>query len=352
MDLTMKDSLDQLFRARFQGHEVPVDPGVWTAIQGQLSATATVGDGLNDLLRDRFNEHEVDVDPSVWEGISSQLGHGAAAGTTVGGAAWGWMAAAAGTVLLGVGAWLWTVQDQGPSQPTVQVAEVSAPTQGAQTAEQRAPEGDRNSQDLEVVTTDQLRAAQADQLTTAPALAPAKASEPTSTPADRTGDAQPATGDMSQPSVVSDVGAQPQVPTGTDRVEQIIEELATQARQEAAKPVTVPTPVEVVTLPVEPDVVVEQGVVVEAPKLFIPNVFTPNGDGVNDTYQVVGEGFERILVKVFAMKNNQLVFSTHTGEAWTGVNCEEGMYLVAVEALTSDGRAVTEGKVVWLKGPR
>jgi hypothetical protein len=55
-----------------------------------------------------------------------------------------------------------------------------------------------------------------------------------------------------------------------------------------------------------------------------------------------------VLVKVFAMKNNQLVFSTHSGEAWTGANCEDGMYLVAVEALTPDGRSVTEGKVVWL----
>jgi len=131
-------------------------------------------------------------------------------------------------------------------------------------------------------------------------------------------------------------------------VEQIIQELAAQARQEAAKPETVPTPVDVVSLPVEPEEVVEEGAAVEVPKLFIPNVFTPNGDGVNDSYQVVGEGFERILVKVFAMKTNQLVFSTNAGEAWTGVNCEDGMYLVAVEALTADGRAITEGKVVWL----
>lgn len=339
----MKDSLDQLFRARFQGHEVPVDPGVWKAIQGQLAATAASGDGLNDLLRDKFKEHEVDVDPSVWEGISSQLGHGAATGTTVGGAAWGWMAAAAGTVLLGVGAWLWTAQDQEPAQPAVQVAEVNAPVVGEQTTEQRAPEAGRTTQDQKVVAVDQRRATQADHLVTVPAQAPELP-----TPSDQRGDGRPSSSAMPQPSVVPGTGPQPQVATGTDRVEQIIQELAAQARQEAARPETVPTPVDVVSLPVEPEEVVEEGAAVEVPKLFIPNVFTPNGDGVNDSYQVVGEGFERILVKVFAMKTNQLVFSTNTGEAWTGTNCEEGMYLVAVEALTADGRAITEGKVVWL----
>lgn len=344
----MKDSLDQLFRARFQGHEVPVDPGVWTAIQGQLASTAASGDGLNDLLRDRFNEHEVDVDPSVWEGISSQLGHGAAAGATVGGTAWGWMAAAAGTVLVAAGAWLWTAQDQGPAQPTVQVAEVNAPVVGEQITDGSASARAISAEDQNVINADQRPASQADQVGTAPAQAPVRASETTPSPDVPKGDAQPASSLVEQPFLTSGPRPQPQVTTGPDRVEQIIQELATQARQEAAKPETVPAPVEIVSLPVEPEEVEEEGEAVEGPKLFMPNVFTPNGDGVNDTYLVVGEGFERILVKVFAMKNNQLVFSTNVGEAWSGVNCDEGMYLVAVEALTSDGRAVTEGKVVWL----
>lgn len=344
----MKDSLDQLFRARFQGHEVPVDPGVWTAIQGQLAATAASGDGLNDLLRDRFNEHEVDVDPSVWEGISSQLGHGAAAGATAGGAAWGWMAAAAGTVLVAAGIWLWSAQDQEPSRPTVQVAEVNAPVVGERTADGPTSESALSAQDQEVVSAQQGRAGQGDLPGTAPAAALTNGPDLTTPSAVDMGDAHPASGVPAPAAAVSGPPSQPQVTTGTDRVEQIIQELATQARQEAAKPETVPAPVEVVELPVEPAQEDIDQMPIETPKLFMPNVFTPNGDGVNDTYQVVGEGFERILVKVFAMKNNQMVFSTHTGDAWTGANCEEGMYLVAVEALTSDGRAVTEGKVVWL----
>lgn len=344
----MKDSLDQLFRARFQGHEVPVDPSAWKAIQGQLAAMAASGDGLNELLRDKFKEHEVEVDPSVWEGINSQLGHGAATSTTVAGAAWGWIAAAAGTVLLGTGVWFWTAQDQGAVQPEVQVAQATAPVVGEEASGTFAPKADRSAADQGVAVDAREHTLQAGQPGTA--MVPKKLQGPKIAPSSSTGD------DASQPkadgSIATAIPSGPIVPspvaTGSDRVERIMEELAAQARLEAAKPETIPSPMAVVSLPVEPEMEVEQGEPAEALKLFIPNVFTPNGDGVNDTYQVVGEGFERILVKVFAMKNNQLVFSTNTGEAWTGANCEEGMYLVAVEALTADGRAITEGKVVWL----
>ncbi len=84
------------------------------------------------------------------------------------------------------------------------------------------------------------------------------------------------------------------------------------------------------------------------PSLFLQNTFTPNGDGVNDTYTVSTEGFERMIIKVFSVKNNQLVFSTNTNEPWTGDNCEDGYYLLAVEAMTYEGRLVTKGQVVWL----
>ena len=83
-------------------------------------------------------------------------------------------------------------------------------------------------------------------------------------------------------------------------------------------------------------------------KPFMPNTFTPNNDGVNDHYVVPMEGFTSMLLRVYSLKNNQLVFSTNSGEPWTGANCEDGMYLVAVEAMTTDGRVVSEGKVVWL----
>lgn len=160
--------------------------------------------------------------------------------------------------------------------------------------------------------------------------------------------ADPAPAPIESMNSTSVPSAEPQVVNGTDKVERILEALAEQAKEEAPE-VRVVTPPERST-PGGDDTLPEEAVQQrpELPKLFMPNVFTPNNDGINDTYQVMGDGFEKMLVKVFAMKNNQLVFSTSNGEAWTGANCEDGMYLVAVEALTPDGRSVTEGKVVWL----
>jgi len=96
------------------------------------------------------------------------------------------------------------------------------------------------------------------------------------------------------------------------------------------------------------DVVAADRILAPLPKLFMPNTFTPNGDAINDTYTLAREGFRSMMVRVYSMKNDQLVFSTNNGEAWTGDRCEDGMYMVAVEAVTDDGRTMTEGKVVWL----
>ncbi|MBK8413939.1 MAG: gliding motility-associated C-terminal domain-containing protein [Bacteroidetes bacterium] len=61
--------------------------------------------------------------------------------------------------------------------------------------------------------------------------------------------------------------------------------------------------------------------------LFIPNAFSPNGDGINDLYEIINLDND----KVFEIYNRfgQLIYS---GNSWNGsyenVVCETGVYLV------------------------
>ena len=61
--------------------------------------------------------------------------------------------------------------------------------------------------------------------------------------------------------------------------------------------------------------------------LFIPNAFSPNGDGINDLYEIINLDND----KVFEIYNRfgQLVYS---GNSWNGSYendvCETGVYLV------------------------
>ncbi|MDX9751478.1 MAG: hypothetical protein RBT71_10395, partial [Flavobacteriales bacterium] len=109
--MAMSD-LGELLRGRFDGHEVPVDPAVWEAVQARLATAAPAAapeDGLNDLFRTRFKGHEVHVDPAVWNAVRGRIG---TTGTT--GVTWaGRIAAVVGTAALVAGA-LWLLRDQAP----------------------------------------------------------------------------------------------------------------------------------------------------------------------------------------------------------------------------------------------
>ncbi len=350
----MKDSMTDIFRERFQGHESPVDPGLWTGITQQMAITAPIAeDGVGSFFKERFQGHETAVDPSIWQGISAQLGHGVVAGTSSG--ILGWAAAGAVAVVIGVAGYL-VVNENATDEPYGQVAELVLPGKDIRTIP--------DDPSMEPVKS---------------GLAPSVVSEKNNVVVDREPVAaisKPVSSEpvreKSDPKAVQDLGPVPAnsmeataasttvvvngpvVPAMIDapeKVEQIIRELTNEVQMEVLTKGE-----DAVSIPEDPTTGTEQGepeplmenTIVPLPKLFMPNTFTPNGDGVNDTYTLSGIGYRTVMMRVYSMKNDQLVFSTNSAEPWTGNNCEDGMYMVAVEAITEDGRTMTQGKVVWL----
>lgn len=58
--------------------------------------------------------------------------------------------------------------------------------------------------------------------------------------------------------------------------------------------------------------------------VFIPNVFTPNGDRKNDTFKIL-TNFESPAIEIFNRSGNQVYFSSKSSE-WDGGNSPSGVY--------------------------
>jgi gliding motility-associated-like protein len=72
-------------------------------------------------------------------------------------------------------------------------------------------------------------------------------------------------------------------------------------------------------------------VVVRAPEANIPNVFTPNGDGVNDVWHPRAFGFTRVTVKVLDRWGNEVYSAQDLNQGWKGAlpngnEAPEGVY--------------------------
>lgn len=80
--------------------------------------------------------------------------------------------------------------------------------------------------------------------------------------------------------------------------------------------------------------------------LFVPNTFTPNGDGKNDILKVYGNYLQKMNIKIFNQWGEKVFESNDPNSGWGG-NCRGqqqpvGVYVYVVTATMPDGRIINK----------
>ena len=92
---------------------------------------------------------------------------------------------------------------------------------------------------------------------------------------------------------------------------------------------------------------VVNGPLYDCDEIYVPNVFSPNGDGINDIFKVRGATFELISMKIFN-RWGQLIYEDRVGTGWdgwysSGIKASTGnySYLIEVQPLHSTNERST-----------
>ena len=85
-------------------------------------------------------------------------------------------------------------------------------------------------------------------------------------------------------------------------------------------------------------------------EIFVPNAFTPNGDGINDVFQIKGEGVSQFLLIVYDRWGNKVFESKDINEQWLGINNNEGVYVYRLEiSFLNANSFVQKGNVTLIR---
>ncbi|WP_257669673.1 Ig-like domain-containing protein [Parapedobacter tibetensis] len=86
---------------------------------------------------------------------------------------------------------------------------------------------------------------------------------------------------------------------------------------------------------------------VTARPVFVPNIFTPNGDGMNDRFEIIGkEAYDRIEVTVFNRWGNEIYRNMNYNNDWGGQDLREGTYYYLVRLIRTNQEETLKGWVL------
>ena len=94
-------------------------------------------------------------------------------------------------------------------------------------------------------------------------------------------------------------------------------------------------------------------VVKRTPNFFIPNAFSPNYDGLNDEFLVVGNGVEEFYMEIYNRWGELVFKSTDINYGWDGKHNEKeaqlGVYKYFVKAKTESQNYSHVGEVALIR---
>ena len=86
--------------------------------------------------------------------------------------------------------------------------------------------------------------------------------------------------------------------------------------------------------------------------VYVPNAFTPNGDGKNDVLQVHSENIQSLKFFIYDQWGELLFSSTNTQNGWNGTykGTKEpvGEYVYSLEAVMNDGQSIRKRGTITL----
>ena len=74
------------------------------------------------------------------------------------------------------------------------------------------------------------------------------------------------------------------------------------------------------------------------PFIEIPNVFSPNGDGLNEFFSIKYKGYKNLNMIIFNRWGNKLFETSNPGAGWDGTGASEGTYYYIVTGTGSDNK--------------
>ena len=308
-------------------------------------------DPIKDLFRDKLQSHEVMPSKAVWSSVSSSLGHSAASAAGVGSASFLKVAAiAVGVSAVGVAGFMFLSSDDSEPKKVIEKTvlqekdldeSISSETTDSDVQESASPEimlsQSESLSSEKVISNENIQDPQPEMITTNESL-------PVSTPSESQANnlivEEPNVDVLPEENLVS-----PQVSVNVP-VAPVVDE--TQVITETSD--VTPQDVSSEETPVE---VEESEMVLDKP-IVLPNIFTPNGDRVNDVFEIeMGDKLEFQII--ILNQQNQTVFKSADpdfewdGTMLNGEPAPSGTYLYYFSAKDKNGKNVTESSLLTIQ---